>query len=136
MTRLYTTLLMFVFLSVPVFSQEPSVKEILESRIHGDPNKDVTVNGLVLFSQIEVPQFYTNRNYELAWTDKKNIKDLLESIESAYDEGLDPEDYHYQAIQNLLAKKKSSSLSNEETCYMVDSAFHCTDTYSNCNGIF
>ena len=114
MTRLYTTLLMFVFLSVPVFSQEPSVKEILESRIHGDPNKDVTVNGLVLFSQIEVPQFYTNRNYELAWTDKKNIKDLLESIESAYDEGLDPEDYHYQAIQNLLAKKKSSSLSNEE----------------------
>ncbi len=114
MTRLYTTLLLFVFLSVPVFSQEPSVEEILESRIHGDPNKDVTVNGQVLFSQIEVPQFYTNRNYELAWTDKKNIKDLLESIESAYDEGLDPEDYHYQAIQNLLAKKKSSSLSNEE----------------------
>jgi murein L,D-transpeptidase YcbB/YkuD len=114
MTRLYTTLLLFVFLSVPVFSQETSVEEILESRIHGDPNKEVTVKGRVLFSQIEVPQFYTNRNYELAWTDNKNIKDLLESIESAYDEGLDPEDYHYQAIQNLLAKKKSSSLSNEE----------------------
>jgi len=114
MTRLYTTLLLFVFLSVPVFSQETSVEEILESRIHGDPNKEVTVNGQVLFSQIEVPQFYTNRNYELAWTDNKNIKDLLESIESAYDEGLDPEDYHYQAIQNLLVKKKSSSLSNQE----------------------
>ena len=114
MTRLYTTLLLFVFLSFPVFSQQPSVEEVLESRIHGDPNKEVTVNSRVLFSQIEVPQFYTNRNYELAWTDKKNIKDLLESIESAYDEGLDPEDYHYQAIQNLLAKKKSSSLSNEE----------------------
>jgi len=114
MTRLYTTLLLFVFLSVPVFSQETSVEEILESRIHGDPNKEVTVNGRVLFSQIEVPQFYTNRNYELAWTDNKNIKDLLESIESAYDEGLDPEDYHYQAIQNLLVKKKSSSLSNQE----------------------
>jgi len=114
MIRLYTTLLLFVFLSVPVFSQEPSVEEILESRIHGDPNNDVTVNGQALFSQIEVPQFYTNRNYELAWTDKKNVKDLLESIESAYDEGLDPEDYHYQAMQNLLAKKKSSSLSNEE----------------------
>ena len=114
MTRLYTTLLLFVFLSFPVFSQQPSVEEVLESRIHGDPNKEVMVNGRVLFSQIEVPQFYTNRNYELAWTDKKNIKDLLESIESAYDEGLDPEDYHYQAIQNLLAKKKSSSLSNEE----------------------
>ena len=114
MTRLYTTLLLFVFLSVPVFSQQPSVEEVLESRIHGDPNKEVTVNGRVLFSQIEVPQFYTNRNYELAWTDNKNIKDLLESIESAYDEGLDPEDYHYQAIQNLLVKKKSSSLSNQE----------------------
>jgi murein L,D-transpeptidase YcbB/YkuD len=114
MTRLYPILLLFAFLTIPVFSQKPSVEEVLESRIYGDPNKDVTVNGQVLFSQIEVPQFYTNRNYELAWTDKKNVKDLLESIESAYDEGLDPEDYHYQAIQDLLAKKKSSSLSNEE----------------------
>ena len=114
MTRLYFILLLLVFISSPVNSQEPTVSEILESRIHGDPNKGVTVNGQVLFSQIEVPQFYTNRNYELAWTHKKNIKDLLESIESAYDEGLDPEDYHYQKIQNLLDKKKSSSLTNSE----------------------
>jgi len=113
--RLHPILLLFAFLiTIPVFSQKPSVEEVLESRIYGDPSKDVIVNGQVLFSQIEVPQFYTNRNYELAWTDKKNVKDLLESIESAYDEGLDPEDYHYQAIQDLLAKKKSSSLSNEE----------------------
>ena len=69
----------------------------------------------MLFSQIELPQFYTNRNYERAWTDKKNTADLLESIESSYDEGLDPEDYHYQRIQNLLSKQKSSSLTNEET---------------------
>ena len=114
MTRLYYSLLLLVFLSAPSFSQEPTVEEILESRIHGDSIKDVLVNGQVLFSQIEVPQFYTNRNYELAWTDKKNIKDLLESIESAFDEGLDPEDYHYQEIQNLLSKKKSTSLTNSE----------------------
>ena len=105
---------MFAFVSVPLLSQESSVQEIIESRIHGDPDKDIEVDGQVLFSQIEAPQFYTNRNFELAWTDQKNVKDLIESIESAYDEGLDPEDYHYQKIQDLLEKKKSSSLSNGE----------------------
>ncbi len=114
MTRIYALPLVLVLLTTTAFSQTPSVEEIMESRIHGEPNKDVTVNGKVLFSQIEAPQFYTNRNYELAWTDKKNIADLLESIESSYDEGLDPEDYHYEDIQRLLEKSKSSSLSNEE----------------------
>jgi murein L,D-transpeptidase YcbB/YkuD len=114
MTRHYTLFLFFAFVSFTFFSQESSVQEILESRIHGDPDKDIEVDGQVLFSQIEAPQFYTNRNFELAWTDHKNVKDLLESIESSYDEGLDPEDYHYQKIQDLLEKKKSSSLSNDE----------------------
>ncbi len=114
MTRPIKFLLLFVLASLPVYSQGPTVEEVLESRIHGDPNGDVEVDGQVLFSQIELPQFYTNRNYEPAWTDQKNTADLLESIESSYDEGLDPEDYHYQRIQNLLAKQKSSSLTNEE----------------------
>lgn len=114
MTRLYFFFFLLVFVSSSLLSQEATVQEVLESRIHGDPNKDIEADGQVLFSQIEAPQFYTNRNYELAWTDKKNIKDLLESIESSYDEGLDPEDYHYQKIQDLLKKQKSSSLSNEE----------------------
>jgi len=114
MTRLLHLLFLLVFLSTPAFAQNPSVEEILESRIHGEPEKDVQVGGQVLFSQIEVPQFYTNRNYELAWTNQKNVRDLLESIESAYDEGLDPEDYHYQRIESLLEKKKSSSLTNSE----------------------
>lgn len=114
MIRHFYPLLLLVFLYATAYSQEPNVEVVLEIRIQGDPSKDVMVNGQALFSQIELPQFYTNRNYEPAWTDKKNIKDLLESIESAHDEGLDPEDYHYQEIQNLLAKKKSASLTNPE----------------------
>lgn len=115
MTRLYTALITFLLITIPSLAQKPSVEEIIESRIHGnDPNGEVEVGGQVLFSQIEAPQFYTNRNYDLAWTDQKNIQDLLESIKSSYDEGLDPEDYHYQKIQDLLKKQKSSSLSNDD----------------------
>lgn len=115
MTRLYLALLTLLFITTPCLAQKPSVEDIIESRIHGnDPNGEIEVDGQVLFSQIEAPQFYTNRNYELAWTNRKNVKDLLESMESSYDEGLDPEDYHYQKIQGLLKKQKSSSLSNDE----------------------
>jgi murein L,D-transpeptidase YcbB/YkuD len=91
------------------------VEEIIENRIYAhENNRSVRVGDIVLFSQIELPQFYTNRNFERAWDDKKNIEDLVESIESSYDEGLDPEDYHYRRIQALLKKKEAGELSNAE----------------------
>ena len=116
MTRPIKFLLLFVLASLPVYSQGPTVEEVLESRIHGDPNGDVEVDGQVLFSQIELPQFYTNRNYEPAWTDQKNTADLLESIESSYDEGLDPEDYHYQRIGflRMTARRETVAKSPNE----------------------
>lgn len=115
MTRLHS-LFALVFLSLSaVMAQEPSVEDILEARIHNPvQDQSISVGGQELFSQIELPKFYTNRNFELAWTDQKNIDDLLESIESSYDEGLDPEDYHYQRIRELLARRDTSKLTNSE----------------------
>ncbi len=110
------TFLTFLIISVNLsFSQSSSVEEIIELKIQSiENNAVVVVGGKELFSQIEVPTFYANRNYEPAWTENKNVKDLLESLESSYDEGLDPEDYHYKGINELLDKKKSGSLSNNE----------------------
>ena len=113
--RLSLLLVSFLFLAQNALSQEPTVEQIIEDRIFKRlPDQGVQVGGLELFSQIEMPKFYTNRSFEPAWDKKKNIEDLMESIESAYDEGLDPEDYHYQKITELLAGKEGGTLSNAD----------------------
>ena len=115
MTRLYPFILLFLFTSQQLFSQERTVEQIIEARINDNSSgQGVRVDDQELFSQIEMPKFYSNRNFEPAWIERKNIDDLMESIESAYEEGLDPEDYHYQKIRDLLAKKDSGGLSNAE----------------------
>lgn len=96
-------------------AQELSVEEILEQKIHGEASQNgISVDGIELFSQVELPQFYSYRGFELAWKDKINKKDLKESIESSYDEGLDPADYHLKKIKELIGKSKKGKLSNDE----------------------
>lgn len=94
-------------------AQESAVEVLMKQRIEGtEINSSVSAGGVILFSQTELPKFYTNRDYELAWEDKKNRKDLLESINSAFDEGLRPEDYHLNRITDLLNKSKYQKLSD------------------------
>lgn len=92
-----------------------SIEEVMEQKIYSSESQaPVAVGGVELFSQIEIPRFYSNRDFELAWTNKKNVRDLLESIESAFDEGLYPEDYHLERIKSLEEKSKKGKLSDEE----------------------
>ncbi len=106
-------------------AQNNTVEEIFEQRIENSVNNNpVYANETVLFSQIELPKFYTNRNYQLAWTNNKNRNDLLLSIQSAFDEGLDPNDYHLEKISELLEKTKYKNLNNKD---LVDLDFLMTD---------
>jgi len=49
-------------------------------------------------------EFYANRNYKAAWTKQKSITDALKAISNLYDDGLNPEDYHYTDIKNIADK--------------------------------
>ena len=98
-----------------ISAQELTVEKIIEQKIVNEAAQNkVSVDGVQLFSQVELPQFYTNREFEMAWNDTKNREDLIESIESSFDEGLDPADYHLERIRNLLEKSEKSKLSNAE----------------------
>jgi len=117
MTKLkLVSLLLISSLSIYSLSaQELSVEEILEQKIHGEASQNgISVDGVELFSQVELPQFYSYRGFELAWKDKRNKNDLKESIESSFDEGLDPADYHLEKIKELIGKSKKGKLSNDE----------------------
>lgn len=110
----YCILFLFLFPFTPG-AQELSVEEILEQKLYNPSGElGIVIDGVKLFSQTALPQFYNNRAFELAWNDKKNIRHLMESIESAYDEGLDPQDYHQERITNLLGLSKKGDLSNAD----------------------
>ena len=114
-SNIYFSLLIVSFFFSNTQAQEMSIEEVLEQKIYPTESQaPVAVEGVELFSQIEMPRFYSNRDFELAWTNKKNVKDLLESIEAAFDEGLNPEDYHLERIKSLEEKSKKGKLSDEE----------------------
>jgi murein L,D-transpeptidase YcbB/YkuD len=111
----YLTLLLCLVSYGMLKAQEPTIEEVMESIVLPEDSQGaVVVNGIELFSQTELPRFYINRDFEPAWTNHKNKMDLIESIESAYDEGLDPKDYHLEQIQNLMEKSKKSKLSHTD----------------------
>ncbi len=111
------SLLLIFFLPVVLLhAQDLSVEGILEDKILAEETQGtIIVEGIELFSQVELPKFYTNREFELAWTSQKNKRDLIESLESSYDEGLSPEDYHLDRIRKLMAKSDKAKLSKTET---------------------
>ena len=104
--------LLFTLFCFQLQAQKLSLQEVMEKKVHAE--NVVFANGIQLFSQTELPKFYSNRDYELAWTKEKNKKDLMESIASAYDEGLDPNDYHLEKINILLNKSKSGKLNHDQ----------------------
>lgn len=110
----FSILFLFVY-QFTLDAQQLSVEEILEQKLNEQSGEvGIMIDGIKLFSQTALPRFYNNRAFELAWNDKKNRKHLMESIESAFHEGLDPEDYHQERIENLLDLAKKRDLTNAE----------------------
>ena len=109
------SLFIFMLASTIIYAQDKTIEEVLESKVVLEEVQNaVSVNGLELYSQVELPQFYANRDFEPAWTQSKNKKDLIESLEAAFDEGLSPDDYHLKTIKSFTDKAKKKKLTTEE----------------------
>jgi len=48
-----------------------------------------------------IPEVYERRDYIPAWVSDASVDAVLEAIRNSYDHGLDPEDYHWHAINEL-----------------------------------
>ena len=105
--------LFFLVFTESIFSQNSPAEQIIENRVESSfDDKPVFANNTILFAQVGITKFYTNRNYELAWHDQKNREDLMASLLLAKEEGLSTKDYHYDAINNLINKSSYRSLSD------------------------
>ncbi|MFC1800183.1 murein L,D-transpeptidase [Candidatus Eisenbacteria bacterium] len=54
---------------------------------------------------IVLPEFYENRDFEPAWTERHKVENLLKAIRGIQADGLYPWDYHLEGIERLLAEE-------------------------------
>ena len=55
-----------------------------------------------------VPDLYSRRDSQPAWTNQKAIDDFLSAIKRIDEDGLDSGDYHLRSIERLMRQTKSS----------------------------
>ena len=105
---IYLLATVFLF-NISVFAQKDEVRNIIKQRVEsGIDSKSVAAAGIVLFSQNELPKFYSKQDFIPAWDKKKNVDELLSSLNSSYLEGLLPNDYHLTKIKALQNKRLNS----------------------------
>jgi len=59
-------------------------------------------------------RFYTARGYQQVWIKRTMIAELITSIESAADDGLEPADYHIKDIKRIYAQSPQTALTPEQ----------------------
>ena len=64
---------------------------------------EVRIGSAALASSVVLPAFYEHRAFEPAWTDPRNLDDLLTELRDSAADGLIPEDYHLAALEALRA---------------------------------
>jgi murein L,D-transpeptidase YcbB/YkuD len=50
-----------------------------------------------------IESFYNARDYQMAWTERKQIKPVLALLGASSDHGLNPDDYHYGQLQKFVS---------------------------------
>ncbi|MEJ2217113.1 MAG: L,D-transpeptidase family protein [Gemmatimonadota bacterium] len=110
------------------------VREALRERLEAVGSAGLVVSGDPIYSRTALPQFYERRTYVPAWSDDRGplprVNALLESIESARREGLNPEDYHLSAIRSTLQRVvEARRLGRADVAALVDLDLLASDAF-------
>jgi murein L,D-transpeptidase YcbB/YkuD len=68
----------------------------------------VIVAGQRLRSASVLPELYQQRGFTLLWTTRANEEAMLGEIAAVSGDGLDPEDYHFDALRELLRQRREA----------------------------
>lgn len=107
MTTQWTCRLGFlmIFAALAVFADEPGVQEAIRAEV-----EELRETGQLRALDIEIAsgdllaKVYENRNFEPAWSGIGKMDELIRLIEATADDGLDPSDYHIDALRRLRAR--------------------------------
>ena len=86
------------------------VSDAIRNRVQSiSAGKPVVVAGEAISARTLLLEFYRQREYRSAWTERKHIDALLAAIRGVDADGLRPTDYHLDALQRALAPDLASS---------------------------
>jgi murein L,D-transpeptidase YcbB/YkuD len=82
------------------------VRERIEAFGHGT---DAHVEGARIAATALLADVYERRDFRLEWIAPEKISQLLQAIRESEDDGLDPEDYHLSALDDLVRRVAGSA---------------------------
>ncbi len=88
-----------LLLPLPVIAQESL--QVLLQRLSSAG--ELQIAGASVYNLPVTQEFYTKQGYAPVWTNPNAVTELADSIEQAWREGMNPQDYHQQQVQGLLA---------------------------------
>ncbi len=90
----------------PVFAQSSDDATALEPEkvtVAASPGQPGSLELRAWEGPPEVLEFYVRREFEPAWEDPRQLRLLVDTLESLVDDGLDPRDYDWPALRAWLA---------------------------------
>jgi L,D-transpeptidase YcbB len=136
------TVLVILFMTIPLLVRADSdetrqevIRELLRNRLESGIHGNLSVSGEPIYSKTVLPSFYLARGFEPAWTEggrsATRVDSLLEAIRKSYDEGLNPEDYHLQKLQEFVQESRHPGweIASFNPGLLVDIELLSTDAY-------
>jgi murein L,D-transpeptidase YcbB/YkuD len=97
--------ILLVFSGFTAFAAEPGVQGAIRAEIEQlRETGQLSAGGIEVASGKLLARIYENRNFEPAWPDIEKMDELIRLAESTADDGLDPADYHFEALERVRAR--------------------------------
>ena len=106
--RILYLAVLLAFMSECVVAATPEQRAALAAGV-----EELTLNGSVqgfpIAARDLLIELYSSSDYELHWTSPEKVADLLDTVRGTRRDGLDPADYHVDAIAQYAAMLESAA---------------------------
>lgn len=83
-------------------AQTTALSAAIEARLSTATSlAELSIRGQPIAAAAVIADFYTRRGFAPAWTDPRNVDDLLRAIVDSVDDGLEPADYHLTTLAQM-----------------------------------
>jgi murein L,D-transpeptidase YcbB/YkuD len=91
----------------PAVDQE--IVEIIRSKTEQiSSSGSLQIQGAQIASVTVLPELYEKNGFQPLWTNPQNVEDLFNAVKNIENDGLQPNDYHFDQIENLRSRIDSS----------------------------
>lgn len=99
----------FTLLSpMPVLAELTVSDHIKQHMLQLKQTGELELEGIQIASRQVVPKLYERRDYLPVWSNADSVQQLFKQIRLAYDEGLNPNDYHLDTLKSLQLQLKQT----------------------------